>query len=192
MLLNIIKNRQGITLIEVLVTISIIVTVLSLYTINYQAASKRSQVILSAQKVVSDLRLAQSYAASAKRFNENVESNIWGVYFDTDNPSQYILFNDLNNDRTYNDGEQFRLLTLQKNIKVYGFQYKDKNDGSYYPFSENNNNLAITFIPPDPEVRFFTDDDLNDPAVAVILLDETNNTFKTVSVNFFGLIDVIE
>ncbi|MFH0840498.1 MAG: GspH/FimT family protein [bacterium] len=184
------NNREGVTMMEILVSISIIVIVLSLYTVNYRTANKRTQTILSAQKIVSDLRLAQSYAASAKRFNENIASNVWGVFFDKSNPSQYIIFNDINNDDTYDPSEKFRLIDLQPGISVYSLEY-ETSDGEEYSFSENQ--LSITFIPPDPEVRFYTDGDyVNDPIVSIVLRDDTNNSTKKVSVNFFGLVDVAE
>lgn len=174
---------------EILVSISIIVLVLSLYTVNYRAANKRTQTILSAQKIMSDIRLAQSYSASAKRFNESLDSNVWGVFFDKDNPSQYIMFNDLNNNGTYTSDEQFRLLELQPGININSLQYENS-DGSNYQF--NGNFLAITFLPPDPETRFYADGGYSaKPRVIIELLDDTNNSTKKVGVNFFGLVDVM-
>jgi prepilin-type N-terminal cleavage/methylation domain-containing protein len=185
------QNQQGVTMIEVLVTISVIVLVLSLYTVNYQTANKRTQVILSAQKIVSDLRLAQSYAISAKRFNDVIANNVWGVYFDTQTPEQYIIFSDLNDNNTYDEGEQFRLLKLNHNIKINGFTFREVGDPVYYALDAPN--LTITFLPPDPQTIFFANGQiLPKEAVAVRVLDETNSAEKILSINFFGLIDVIQ
>lgn len=183
------KNNQGMTMIEILVSISIIVIILGLYTVNYHAANRRTQIILSAQTIVSNLRLAQSYAASAKRFNENVSSNVWGVYFDKTKPSEYIMFNDVNNNGTYDLGEQFRLFKLHAGIEIASLEYADIN-GDYYQF--NDDNLAITFIPPDPETKFKNGSNYEDkPRVVIVLHDNTNDSTKKIGVNFFGLIDVL-
>lgn len=182
-------------MLELAVTISLIVLLLTLSSIAYRRANKRTEVILTAQQIVSTLRLAQSYAASSKEIDDNADYNIWGVYFDEIDNSRITMFVDKNKDGMYSGlTEKYKIIEMPKQIKVDSLLYDDRNDSS-------PTQVSITFVPPDPKVRMCSHTSGNctdnwatnwsEPwdSFYLILGDAFNNSVKDIHVNFFGLID---
>lgn len=169
------RNSAGFTLFELLVGIFIIMSMSTLFLVNYQSANKRSDLNLTKQRLASDLRLAQNYSLGAKAYNgASVPAGGWGVHFDLSEPGQYLIFADIDGDKAYNaaaDGA-VEIKTLPGGITL----------GSLSP----GNAVDIVFLPPDP-VTFING---ATAAEALITLKENvNNSTGEVLVNFFGLID---
>ncbi len=173
-----IKNQSGFTLIETLVSISIIALISGIFIANYRGAEKRSNLNLAAQKVASDIRFAQNYALGLQEFNGSSPPGGWGVYF-TAASSQYIIFADTNapdgNQNYDGASEMFRLLDLPDGITISLI------DGAS-PAS-----VSIVFDPPDPITWVYGADD---NSVDITLTESVTGTAKTITVNFLGLIDV--
>jgi Tfp pilus assembly protein FimT len=192
----------GFTLVEIMVTIGLLVLMLTLSTISYRNATKRTELILTAQEVASNLRLAQTYAASAKSPDADQAHNVWGLYFDKANPNRIIMFVDKNRNGLYDadNNESYKVIALPSQVKMSKlFSSKDKID------QELDGPLAITFVPPDPKVRFCqigadgkcgdsntTGDSWSEnwDSVRVVLLNQLDDSVKIIEINFFGLIDV--
>ena len=62
------KSYAGFTLIELMVSVSIVALVSGIFLVNYHSANKQSELSMSAQKLVSDIRLAQSYSLGSKEY----------------------------------------------------------------------------------------------------------------------------
>jgi prepilin-type N-terminal cleavage/methylation domain-containing protein len=96
-------HRPAFTLLEVLVSLSIIVVILTLSTVNYKRSNSRNAIIFGSYQLAADIRLAESYAASARQYSTDPSWNVWGVNFTT-GANQYRIFVDRNFNGFY-DGE---------------------------------------------------------------------------------------
>jgi len=170
-------NNFGFTLIELLVSISIIATMSSLFMVNYHNTNKRSQLGVVKQKLASDIRLAQNYCLGSKTYDAvATPSGGWGVYFSLADPTHYIIFADIDGNKSYDsdlsEGQETK--TLPAGITI----------SSLSPVSGDN--LNIVFFPPDPVTYINTSPSTN---AQITLIENINNSTAVVSVNFFGLID---
>jgi len=94
------KNKKAFTLIELLVSISVIALITILFIANYRSANKRTDLIMTAQTMTSDIHFAQSNALGLVRYGiYGVPAGGWGVYFDKIN-NTYTVFADLNEEET--------------------------------------------------------------------------------------------
>lgn len=180
------KIFSGFTIIELMVTIGLMVIVLSVSTVAYRQASKRTEIILTIQQVASNARLMQSYAANAKEYENITRQNIWGVYFDKNNKNQYLLFVDKNENTVYDQGEIYQTLTLNNGVFIDSITCH-VNDTQ----TKDLTRAAITFIPPNPDtVIVDTTDKSECKSISVVLKDNINNSIKELNINFYGLIDI--
>jgi prepilin-type N-terminal cleavage/methylation domain-containing protein len=170
-----IKKQHAFTLIELIISIFIITMITGLFLANYHSANERQELIMAAQKLASDIRLAQSHSLGAKEFKGNVPLGGWGVRFVLDS-SDYIIFADDDGDFSYTG-------------------VSDKHDETNLPggitinqFIGKTTPVDIVFLPPDP-VTYIKGDP---SAISVDIQLSDGETTKTVKVNFLGLVDVID
>ncbi len=219
------RRQPGFTMLELAVTISVVVLLLTLTSISYRRANKRTELIMAAQQVASTMRLAESYAASAKEFENNQNYNIWGLQLDKTDGHKLVMFVDKNKDGAYDPAtERYKDILLPQQVKIANIYYSDGNkycltggnqcqssndclsgdSCEAYRLLAGNETVAVTFVPPNPKVRFCqggsgncgsaAEDNIawNEPwdSIRLVLTDELNNSVKDINVNFFGLIDV--
>ena len=170
------KKTAGFTIIELIVSVSIIILMTGLFLNNYHSTNKRSELSLAAQKLASDIRLMQSRSLSSTKFGGNVPNGGWGIYFNkTTNPGSYIFFADDNfpNPPTYlfDTLEEDEEINLPANITL----------------GHVGNSVSIVFEPPAPATYI---NGLNLGSINIVLTD--GESTKTVLVNFFGLVDVMD
>ncbi len=181
---KLIKIKFGFTLVEILVSLFIIVTLTTVLLVNYHSTNRRAALITAAQKLASDIRLAQEYSLGSKEFKGQVPFGGWGVYFDINSPDRYIIFADQDppsGDKKYNTGEEFKTIILPPGITI------DSLTAFYSSFYSSVNTLSIVFFPPDPITHINSDY----KKAKITLKEQQNNTTKTIEINFFGLIDAI-
>ena len=109
-------------------------------------------------------------AMSAKEFQGTVPSG-YGVYLATAQPGQYILFADLDGDKSYDANEMVETLEFEEGIFI----------NSLSP----GNPLTVFFSPPDPTITIFPD-----ASSALISLNFTGGAEKIIRINKAGLIGV--
>ncbi len=137
---------KGFTLIELIVVTGIIVLITALTLPNYKAGERQFALQRSAHKLSQDLRRAQQLAISAEEFEGQVPSG-YGIYLNKNQPTQYILFVDLNSDGQYSGlSEIVEEINLEKRVKITELN----------PI-EMDSSLTITFRPPDPATIFYPD-----------------------------------
>jgi Tfp pilus assembly protein FimT len=196
-------NLTGFTLIEIMTAISLMVIMLTLSVISYNSATKRTELALTAQQLASNFRLAQTYAASAKSPDANPVDNIWGLYFDVNNPKQIIMFVDKNKDGLYKEADdvKYKVIDLPSQVEVSKLFFSNSQETN----QQISNSVAITFVPPDPKVRFCQVGSANCnnsdstsahwsenwDSVRIVLQNQLDSSVVNVSINFFGLIDVL-
>ena len=180
--MTLIKKQNGFTLMELLASMFIIALLTGIFLANYHGANQRNKLIMATQKLVGDIRMAQNHALGAKEFEGNAPAGGWGIYFNKAN-SYYIIFADTNSpggDQNYDgDAEKYSQINLPDGVTIYDI------DDNYNDPDE----FAITFLPPNPDTYI---DGVKDNTVKITLKDNKGNTTKTIEVNFFGLIDVVD
>jgi len=202
------RSKSAFTLLEMIVSISLIVIITAIFIANYRSNNKRTDLIMTAQTLVGNLHAAQNNTLGLIKYGDQVPAGGWGIYFDTAKPTQYVLFADLNrsasdepgNTHDADDGYMSynsdssdsafegdvnlgaRIIDLPAGIEISSISL------------DNNTPLAavnVTFLPPDPQTNIFDGLNTHD-AIRVSLKDIRDNTIKTVRINFLGLIEVVE
>jgi len=195
--MKIFKNnkKSGFTLIELLVSLFIIALMTGIFLANYRQGERQSDLILTGQLLVSDIRFAQANALGLVMYEGNIPDGGWGVYFDktNNNNDEYIIFADLDEDKFYDVGEANedhggRIMKLPNNIEIVNLEVINSSNLS----SSSVNELNIVFLPPMPKT-FINGNYITENKRAIITLRETNlNEEIKVKVNFAGLIEVYE
>jgi prepilin-type N-terminal cleavage/methylation domain-containing protein len=188
MAVNFFKFQKGFTMMELLVSVSIIALLMGIFITNYRGGSRQLELSLAAQKLASDIRLAQNKCLGSAEYNGAVPEGGWGIYFDKSvNNKRYLIFADLNNNKLYDVGEATvdyggMIEDLPANISVDNLKFN----------VSNTTRLDITFVPPDPTTNIYNSS--FSPATttlgSIVLRESVNNSVSTVNVNSFGLIEV--
>ena len=166
--------KKGFTMIELLVVIGIIVIFTGILLPNYRSGNRNLALQRSVHKLSQDIRRAQGFAISAKEFNGQSPDG-YGVYFDSNNPTKYIIFADLNNDDLYSGpSELVETVNMETQVSIK----------SIYP--NINSTLTIFFSPPDPTVIFTP----NSTSTATVILTAPDSPDTSVHANEAGLIYV--
>lgn len=170
------KNNSGFTLVELLVSISIIAIISGLFLANYRGGEKSNQLNLSAQELASNFRLAQNHALGLLDF-EDATPYGWGVNIDTQN-DYFVVFANLDGNYSFDDNEEYLRINLSKGV---GFD-------SILVDETSSLDLNVVFTPPDPTTHINNSDASEE---AVITLKNQSGQTKAVSINFFGLVEVL-
>ncbi len=177
------KQTRGFTLMEMIASIAIIGIIFSIFLANYRGTNNRSELVGAAQKLASDIRLAQNYSLGLKKASDtdaDPPPGGWGVYVDEASAS-YILFADKNapdGNRIYDNGEKFREIFLPDGVMI--------NTNGISVGGASAQTSAIVFFPPDP-VTYISNSSTTD--ISITLKDRNNSTLA-VKVNFLGLVEV--
>jgi len=183
------QHKAAFSLVEMIVSMSIIVLLTALFLANYRASNKRTDLVMTAQVLVTDIRYAQANALGLVKYDGAMPSGGWGVHFSSldANNSNYIIFADSNDNKEYDDGEAAenlggRIVSLPTNIII-----KEILLGQNASISANN--FDVTFLPPDPITRLYNG--IEDGNVARIVLENiASGDEKTIYLNFLGLVEV--
>lgn len=175
---SILKNK-GFTLVELLVTISIMGILLGILIFNFPKGKQQLALQRSAHKILQDLKAVQesSMSAKAEECPGEVNARGFGAYFDQSSPNSYILFADCDNSHTYNYGDKnlkSPQVDLEKGIKI----------SSLSP----NSPLSVVFSPPSP-TTYINGYTIYDAQLTISLESDVSKT-KTIKINKAGLIEI--
>lgn len=73
-------NKQGFTMIELIVVIALMAMMITIFLINFRVATKTKSLDLAAEKLVSDLKEIQANALNAKEYGGAVPCG-WGIHY---------------------------------------------------------------------------------------------------------------
>ena len=176
---NKLKYNAGFTVVELLASIFIISLISGLFLVNYRVGDQQAKLINAAQKLASDIKLAQSYTLGLREFEGNFPNDGWGVRLEAGN-SDYIIFADTDVDEyDYDIGEEYITIDLPENITIDSIT--DSMGGSISP-------LDIVFTPPDPITYI---NGASNAFADIVLKDSQTSLTKTITVNFLGMVDVV-
>lgn len=166
---------RGFTLIELLVVTFIISLFTALVLPNYRTSDQHLSLQRAAYKLAQDIRRTQELALSSQGFSSQVPAG-YGVYFNENQPAQYILFADLDGDLQYSgSSEKMEEIILERGVLINNL------------LPRLASALTISFAPPDPTVTFYPD---AAEALIVIAIETVAGATKTIQVNKAGLIAV--
>ena len=179
------RVKAGFSLIELIVSLSIIALISGIFLVNYHNTNRRTDLTMAAQTLVTDIRYAQANALGLIKYDGEVPAGGWGIFVSTNPQDQghYLLFADENDNQKFDAGEAStnlggRRIDLPANIVIDNLS----------PLSPTAN---ITFLPPDPITRL-SSDTTNSTYLDIRLKEKVNNNTKTIRVNFLGLVEVID
>lgn len=142
------KNK-GFTLIEMLVTLGIITTLSSMVLVYSRKSETVSNLIREGDRIVFELRRAQNQAMlMLQQDSDGKKVCGWGIYIDKAGMPQdkFLLFADLclpdqsKGNEKYDTGEKVEIISLLKGVEIF-----------------ESNISSITFIPPEPRIKFDSD-----------------------------------
>ncbi len=211
MILNAIKKRQnGFTLVEILVSMSILLFITVFVLTDYRSANQRSALGNAARKLASDIRLAQQFALGEKEFNGQIPQ-AWGIKFLGGDTAQdkYYIFADFNQNHWFpSDGSEDN--EVYSKIKLPGATNSDidaenifiseifgSTGGGQPDCDAPYTGMIINFEPPKPDTHIVGEGNCLHPFcsylkdICVILKDNRNGATKTVKVSNLGLVEII-
>lgn len=182
----------GFTIIELMVTITIVVLVTGIVLLQY--SSFNSSVLLTDQAYLTafDLREAQSLAVSV-RGNGSVFREEYGLYFNMSSPNLYLLFQD--NDAGsggkktpvhYDIGEEIGA----PNIVDPRFKIKSIKGVLASGSKPKLNDLAVSFKRPDFDADFYSSSQNNITAAEISFAPLNGSATRTVTISAAGQISV--
>lgn len=191
------KSLTAFTMMEMLVSISVIMIISIIFIANYRSTNKRTDLIMTSQMTVADFRFAQNNSLGLVKYNGSVPAGGWGIHIDI-NDDSYTVFADLDAPETagymrydaategvYDYGARkvsFGEDMMIESLSIY-------NGSLWLPATQAN----ITFLPPDPQTNIFNPDtDLEGQVLEMEIKDLRGGDIKKIQVNFLGLIEVVE
>ena len=196
------RGKAGFTLIEMIRSISLIVIITAIFIANYRSSDKRSDLIMTAQKLVADIHAAQNNTLGLIKYGNEVPPGGWGIHFDKSDPLKYIMFADLDRPASTEPPDIYpadagfmsyasttegdinngaRIVELPQGISII-----DLETGN-----DDSNIANVSFLPPDPKTNIFNGISTS-TFLEITLKEERENKIKTVRVNFLGLVEVID
>lgn len=169
------KNKYGFTLIELMASISIIGLMSAIFIVNYASTNDKARLNDAVQRVVTNIKLTQSYALGLNEFNNTMSEGGWGIHFDINFSDNYIIFADVDADGVYNSGEEFRVIELAGGVNIDSMDI-------------GGTKVDIVFLPPDPTTYI---NGLENESVQIVFIGAKGSK-KTIEINFLGLTDIID
>jgi len=178
-------KKEGFSLVEIIVVMAIMSVILAVSMANYRGGDDLAKVKMEAHKMVSEIRKTQIKALGSVEYNSDTPEGGWGIYINlNENNDRFRIFANSN----YNDGANLEYDVGEGNKADGGEVVYLGNDVKIASTSVGNI-LNITFVPPDPTVYIY---DGSSTTTSVKISLKYGDIIKDVSVNYFGLIDVIE
>jgi type II secretory pathway pseudopilin PulG len=181
-----ISKAGAFTLLEVIVSLAIITMLITIFLTNYNAGSRNNDLTFAAQKMISDIRLAQNNALGLAAYGGSLPPGGWGIHLSASQNTAYLLFADANAvpNHIYDSGEAVtasggRTFTLPANLII---DYLESGGSS-------RTALDITFLPPDPSTMIYYGAFSSSTNAVIRLKDTVTGKTKNVNVNILGLIE---
>lgn len=151
-------NKKGFTLLELLIIITIVGIISSVLVVNWRRNEKQYQLQRAAQEIAQDIRMVQDMALNSYKYLDQIPDN-YGLYFDKNDKSSYIIFGDMNGNNSYQGAPpdlEIESISIESGIEINSL-------------SSGAQDLHITFSLPDGFTNF-------DPSatLANIVIKKTN------------------
>ena len=178
------RGRPGFTLIEMLISLTIIAFISTIFIVNYHSANKRSQLNMFKQKLASDIRLVLNNSLGAVAYGGPPAVSVgWGIHFQLNDNTHYTIFADIDNNKKYDIGgnETVETISLPEGLEFNSLSY---NSISFLPIMP----MDIVFYPPDPIIYF---NETTFPLATIELgFDDIGSPDAQITINPFGLVEI--
>jgi len=181
--------KNGFTLLELTVVVSIIIILTLIFLANYRGGELEFSLLRSTQRLAQDLRNTQEMALAGQlapfSFGEVFPKGGYGIYLQN-NSNSYILFADCDGDKVYDESgaalscaqasestpwpEKIKDLFLEEKVRILNVS----------PASP----VSIVFFPPDPTIT------IRPLASSTIITLSSDGKTRTVTINTSGLIEI--
>lgn len=113
------RREGGFTMMETVVAIFVIVTISGIMLINYRSGGATNDLKRAISKTALDLSRAQNAALNTTLFGASAPFG-YGIYYSTNNPTQALLFADLNDNKSYDvaGGELVETINLYSGVRI--------------------------------------------------------------------------
>ncbi len=162
-------NQAGFTMAEIIVVIFIFITITTLVLASFRRGEQRAQFLLVTEQIASDIRGMQIQTLTGIIEEEIVATGGHGLYFDTDQNSQYILFRD-NGDEVYDVGAGDVILETVQFPENFSLS------------SLTTNPLTIVFKPPKPTIYINGEQSITQIQIT-LLSDKVDDKNGSVTIN---------
>jgi type II secretory pathway pseudopilin PulG len=201
-------REEGITLIEIIVVIFIIVIFSMILVVNFPTILKQYALSRVTYKLAQDLRKTEDLGLSGVPLYDisgktQIKVKGYGIYINLNNTNQYSIYADVNGSESYDGDTSFPFCnsqayagTKEEADCVIDTIDLSKENSSLYIKSLNDekgfyNIIDINFTPPDPTTTITA---VPNSPINKIDINLTNNlstsSVRTVTVNKSGLIDI--
>ncbi|MDD4409057.1 MAG: type II secretion system protein [Candidatus Pacebacteria bacterium] len=191
--------QKGLTLIELMAVIAMIVIVTGIVFSNYGVGKNSMALERAGQKLYQDFRLAINTSMAGSTTYSGV-----GIYFDKSNSTadrKYIIFKDINGNRVYDSGVDLaNTINIEEGVKICNFSksasvpnYDGDVTGNYYGVFFKSP-YPTTFLNPrsgsgyETQGIFRTSQTLS---VELCMIDNASKK-RTVVVNSSGMVNIIQ
>jgi len=160
--------ESGFTLIEMLAVLAIITVITGIVIFNVGTERQNSALLRSAQNLSLNLRRAQAYALSSKKFMTDIDVPWgWGVHFFGAGSTNYVIFADRDNNKIRTDSsEDLETVNFENGISLGSSNIND-----------------VVFAPPEPTTVFTP----NQTVASVVLINK-NSVTRVITINKTGFI----
>ncbi|MDD5569362.1 MAG: type II secretion system protein [Candidatus Pacebacteria bacterium] len=186
---KILRDENGLTMIELMTSIAIIVILSAIVFGNYNTGNNSQALERAAQKLQLDLRRTGEMAISGQ---SGALTKAVGIYFNktAGNEHKYLIYKDTHGDYLYippPGDEVLETITIERGVKICNLI----DDGS------SANNLSVAYRPPAPAVYIgvAAASSTGDDASIILSLDDNTTCtgkIKTVKINNIGRVDIVE
>jgi prepilin-type N-terminal cleavage/methylation domain-containing protein len=163
--------NKGVTLVELLVSISVMVIMSAALLVNWHPAQDSFALRRSAANLSADLKRAQQSSLSTKEFNcsssPGEEYDGFGIYLTTNTPVSYQMYENCSADYVWNSGEEIEVLNLENGVEINSLKVG----------GVSVTTLNLLFIPPNPDV-YINSEKVGKEAIIELSNDSSTTTVK--------------
>jgi type II secretory pathway pseudopilin PulG len=201
------ENDSGITLIEILVVISIMILLSGILIADFPKIKRQFAITRSVYKMSQDIRRAQDMGFSGEQISD-IDVKGYGVYVNLDRlgPKKYLIYADIDGDYRYtittevgdilcNDPD----LETETDCLIETIDFSQAEPGvsitNILNTKDDKQEVDINFMPPNPtititELKVFDDGQIANRVHITFSLDSDSSINRTVFVNTAGLIEI--
>lgn len=144
-------TKSGFSLIELLIVVSIMTIITSVTLVSHSRFSGAVTLENLAYEIALTIRQAQFFGMNVREVSSgsgNFDAG-YGVYFDRNNPTSFIFFVDLNNNKLYDGaGELVEIYNMTRGNQL---RYLCVDGGCNDPSTSTVTDLYVVFRRPDPD-----------------------------------------
>lgn len=151
------RSEGGYSLIEMLVTVGIMTLITGIALANHTQFSNTALFSNLAYDIALSVRQAQVYGISVREVESTSSfDDAYGVHFDANTPTEYVLFSDADDDGVYDgSGEALEVYSISRGNTIIDL-CAIAGGTNYCSSTGDLSTIDVTFKRPDPDAQFAT------------------------------------